>query len=47
LDLRAETNLALRYGHRTSIDIDLFSPFIIGIKGLDDFQAGDQQLQII
>jgi hypothetical protein len=26
--------LALRYGHRKSIDIDLFSPDLIGIAGL-------------
>ncbi len=34
--LAGGTNLALRYGrHRTSIDIDLFSPSTIGIKGLE------------
>lgn len=33
--LAGGTNLALRYGHRISVDIDLFSPSIIGIKGLE------------
>lgn len=29
------TNLALRYGHRTSVDIDLFFDGIIGKKGFN------------
>nr|WP_294990468.1 nucleotidyl transferase AbiEii/AbiGii toxin family protein [uncultured Sediminibacterium sp.] len=33
--LAGGTNLALRYGHRISVDIDLFSPSMIGIKGLE------------
>lgn len=34
--LAGGTNLALRYGHRISVDIDLFSPSMIGIKGLEN-----------
>lgn len=34
--LAGGTNLALRFGHRISIDIDLFSSFMIGINGLED-----------
>lgn len=33
--LAGGTNLALRYGHRISVDIDLFSPSMIGIRGLE------------
>lgn len=33
--LAGGTNLALRYGHRISVDADLFSPSLIGIKGLE------------
>lgn len=34
--LAGGTNLALRYGHRISVDIDLFSPSMIRIKGLEN-----------
>jgi predicted nucleotidyltransferase component of viral defense system len=34
--LAGGTNLALKYGHRISVDIDLFSPSMIGIKGLEN-----------
>lgn len=34
--LAGGTNLALRFGHRISIDIDLFSSFMIGINGLEN-----------
>ncbi|GEP94248.1 nucleotidyl transferase AbiEii/AbiGii toxin family protein [Chitinophaga cymbidii] len=33
--LAGGTNLALRYNHRRSIDIDLFSNLITGISGLE------------
>ncbi len=33
--LAGGTNLALRFGHRISVDIDLFAPSMIGIKGLE------------
>lgn len=32
------TNLAMRYNHRESIDIDLFCPEIIGYKGFEKIQ---------
>lgn len=34
--LAGGTNLALRFGHRISVDIDLFSPSMIGIKELEN-----------
>lgn len=36
--LAGGTNLALRYNHRESIDIDLFCPEIIGYKGFGKIQ---------
>ena len=36
--LAGGTNLALRYNHRKSVDIDLFSSRIIGIKGFEKIQ---------
>jgi len=34
------TNLAIRYNHRVSKDIDLFCPQIIGLKGYKEIQKG-------
>lgn len=36
--LAGGTNLALRYNHRKSVDIDLFSSQIIGIKGFEKIE---------
>lgn len=36
--LAGGTNLALRYNHRESVDIDLFCPDIIGFKGFREIQ---------
>jgi hypothetical protein len=36
--LAGGTNLALRYNHRKSVDIDLFSSKILGFKGFDEIQ---------
>lgn|SRR5690606_24424806 len=36
--LAGGTNLALRYNHRESIDIDLFCPEIIGFKGFGEIK---------
>lgn len=37
--LAGGTNLALRFNHRISEDIDLFTPGIIGIKGFERIEA--------
>lgn len=36
--LAGGTNLALRYNHRESVDIDLFCTVIIGFKGFQEIQ---------
>ncbi|MGN7724076.1 nucleotidyl transferase AbiEii/AbiGii toxin family protein [Chitinophaga sp. 22620] len=38
--LAGGTNLAIRYNHRRSIDIDLFSNYVIGLAGLDKMKQG-------
>ncbi len=41
--LAGGTNLALRFNHRKSVDIDLFSNTVIGIKGFEEIQKELQQ----
>ena len=36
--LAGGTNLAIRFGHRESQDIDLFCPEIVGIKHLEQIE---------
>jgi predicted nucleotidyltransferase component of viral defense system len=42
--LAGGTNLALRFGHRRSIDIDLFSNQVIGKAGLENISAALQSV---
>jgi hypothetical protein len=42
--LAGGTNLALRFNHRISEDIDLFSPNIIGLKGFEKIKSDVKEL---